>query len=374
MRHVTTLAAMAIGFWMVGCESGPDDVGPVGELGTAEVALLSEPDLDGVQLLVTWPKTGKVMADVLVVPGADGSVSRSLLLPATTYLFHATALSAGKPVGEAQATVKVQPGVRTQVPLHIELTQKPAGYAPTKIDIDVNDPPQIEAVDVVPFKGGATLAVTATDKQGDAMTVAWAGFGVGAALAADGSSVTLTEPAALPATTTTVVVLQDDKGATTLGLVTFAPAGGCATCGDASLLVFHPAQDHLTPLEAAWSQLGATAAQIAAATAKALWNARPLAAATATPLEMFKALAGNGGEIVIQYLGNGHWRVFGPKGEVLVDILAWDLLLFVDANGDLHILADNDGNGSFDPGEQDFRVRPDGKGGYTVDVAPIVPK
>ncbi|WP_437966619.1 Ig-like domain-containing protein [Sorangium sp. So ce260] len=203
---------------------------------------------------------GALPPRTLVHAGADGM----FVVPTGAYRVCATPMSSSGPSLEcapAETTAYVYPEGTSEVGLISQCAGQPNGGL--DVIVALNDPPTIEDIDVTPSKyitqcETATIAVAASDPDGDAISVAWELIGGAGELAGDGSTATFT-PAATGPATVRVTVTDAIGGSSRLSFPLYVSPADCGTGGVVSVFSFvdTPADDVSTKAIHDWfSSLG----------------------------------------------------------------------------------------------------------------------
>ncbi|WP_437576205.1 Ig-like domain-containing protein [Sorangium sp. So ce887] len=192
---------------------------------------------------------------------ADGM----FVVPPGAYRVCATPMSSSGPSLEcapAEATANVYPEATSEIVLVSQCAGEPNGGL--DVIVALNDPPTIEGIDITPSKyitecETATIAVTASDADGDAVTVAWELLSDAGELAGSGSTATFT-PAGAGVVAVQVTVSDNLGGSSRLSFPLYVSPADCGTGGGVSVFSFvdTPADDVSTTSIHDWfSSLGA---------------------------------------------------------------------------------------------------------------------
>ncbi|XXX75581.1 Ig-like domain-containing protein [Sorangium sp. So ce134] len=162
--------------------------------------------------------------------GADGL----FVVPPGAYRVCATPLSSSGPSLEcapAESTASVFPEATSEILLVSQCAGAPNGGL--DVIAALNDPPTIEDIDIAPSKyitqcETAAIAVTASDPDGDAISVAWELVSGAGELAGDGGAATFT-PAGPGAVTVRVTVTDALGGSSRLSFPLHVSAADCGT-------------------------------------------------------------------------------------------------------------------------------------------------
>jgi hypothetical protein len=243
--------SLSLSLWpLLGCVDPPESSEPVGKLSAALQFPLTHHDVISVRFDVmaagggcddaalaskTIPLESEPLPASVAGPGsgmhqfADGL----FVLAPGSYLVCATPLTGSGPsaeCGRAQNTATVVAGQTAEVLLVSQCQGKPNGGL--DVVVALNDPPQITGLDLTPSKfittcEQATLAVTATDPDGDAISYVWAVLSgpEGSSLHPGGTTATFSGPAG---DYLLAITASDVHGASTM--LTFPVHVSAATC------------------------------------------------------------------------------------------------------------------------------------------------
>jgi hypothetical protein len=219
--------------------------------GRAQLTIVVTGDASAaVELVATAHATGEVAISQTLDLAADGSVSASIELPEGEYSFGLSAI-AGDGSVTAEGAVDVSIAAQATIALSATLDAAAGGGLST----EVNNPPAIDEVEVdvisnvsagLEALGDATIDISATDLDGDAVAFFWSGLTIDGAIEgnADGS-LSIDNDAVVHAQLAGrldlslgaefYVVAQDAGGGVALAEVTLGSNATCLLCGSANV-------------------------------------------------------------------------------------------------------------------------------------------